>query len=504
MPKLDQAFTISLPIAGHPPVDPTIPAEGRQPPGSRQSTSMGRQHRRAATPGADAPRLDQAIARGPDLDACPSHADADGTEVRSQPRYWRSLADRNSDDAFVNRQLNREFPVAASEFPDGVSRRRWMQLMGASLTMAGVAGCRYPEELIVPFVIRPVGRIPGEPYSTATNFELAGEVLHLLVSCVDGRPVKVEPNNAHPAGGVTGTFGQASTLSLFDPDRLRGEEGAPLRREKGRMREDTWETFDNFARNLVKASGRGERIAVLMPPTASPSMVRMLGRMQSKLPAARVVTYDSIDGGVMDAATRKAFGRPASQAFDFSDAKCIVSLQADFLGADKGSGQNAKTFAAHRDPMAGEMSRLYVAEGGYTTTGAAADARVAIRPSQMPAVLAELGRRVETARSTDEFTVENPPAAGQAYSELGPQERLERWLDAAAADLAAAGDKGVVVIGETLGADVVIAGMAMNQKLGSFGSIQKFADTVDGEVQNRETIFHASRNRSTAATSTRS
>ena len=93
----------------------------------------------------------------------------------TKSRYWRSLSELQDREDF-QQYIDREFPVAASEFPEGVSRRRWMQLMGASLAVAGATGCRYPEETIAPFVIRPEGRVPGESYSRATNFELASTI----------------------------------------------------------------------------------------------------------------------------------------------------------------------------------------------------------------------------------------------------------------------------------------------------------------------------------------
>jgi len=405
------------------------------------------------------------------------------------PRYWRSLAEFKGDESFANDILHREFPVAASEFPEGVSRRRWMQIMGASLAMAGVAGCRYPEELISPFVIRPAGRIPGEAYHSATNFEIAGDVYHLLVSCVDGRPTKVEPNTEHPAGGVAGPYAQASMLGLYDPDRARGEAGVPLRLEGKKQVESDWNAFFNYGEGLMRSAGKGERLAVLMPPTTSPTLLRVLTKLQSKMPATTVCVYDSIDGGVMDAATEKVFGKPARQNLDFTDASVIVSIQSDFLGSKTGSMGNAKTFAKSRDPLVGEMSRLYVAEGGYTTTGVTADARLAMRPSQMLALLAELGRRVEKAKAGSlgkaDLAVESVIEEKQAYNEVSPQEQLERFLDSAAADLAAAGDKGVVVVGETLGADAVAAGIDMNATLGSLGKIQKFTVAPESGLKNR-------------------
>ena len=99
-----------------------------------------------------------------------SHSPAES----SKPRYWRSLREYQQSEDF-EQYLHREFPVAASEYPEGVSRRRWMKLMGASLALAGAAGCRYPEEVIAPFVIRTEGRVPGEQYSRATNIEYASK-----------------------------------------------------------------------------------------------------------------------------------------------------------------------------------------------------------------------------------------------------------------------------------------------------------------------------------------
>lgn len=428
------------------------------------------------------------------LDQCPSsigRVDASEGVAKAKPAYWRSLSEFNQSEEFATKYAQREFPKAASEFPEGVSRRRWMQLMSASLAMAGAAGCRYPEELIAPFVIRPEGRVPGESYLRATNYEIAGDVYHLLVSCVDGRPIKIEPNMDHPAGGAAGPYAQASVIGLYDPDRARGETGVPIRYEEKRRVESDWESFAGYSRNLLRSAGKGESVAILMSPTTSPTTLRMIAKLQSKLPSAHVCVYNAIDGGVMDSATEAVFGKPARQSFDFTDADVIVSLQADFIGNTANSLNNAKSFATNRDPVKneGKMSRLYVAEGGYTTTGIAADARLAIRPSQMGAVLAELGRRVEKAKAgklgSAELAIETVAEPDQAYSELTPEDRMNRFLDSAATDLAAAGDKGVVIVGDSLGADLVAAGIDMNAKLGSLGKIQKFTPSADAELKNR-------------------
>lgn len=406
---------------------------------------------------------------------------SDGPEAAAKPLYWRSLSELRGGEEF-NQYLDREFPVAASEFPEGVSRRRWMQLMGASLALVGAAGCRYPEETIEPFVIRPEGRVPGESYSRATNFELAGRVYNLLISCVDGRPLKIEPNTDHPSGVGTDVYAQASILGLYDPDRARSDDGFLLRKGATRRLPSNWEDFDVSAKLLFEsAEGEdgGAGFAVLASPTTSPSTLRMLESLRKRLPKATICQFDGVDGSAMQDATKSVFGQQATQRLALDEADVIVTLQADILGNHKGMLSSAVGFAKRRDPIAGEMNRLYVVEGGYTSTGAAADSRLALQPSQMPAFLSELGRRVEklTSGETHDHSGSESP-----YDELSPDDRLERFLDVLSHDVAEAGDKAVIVVGDHLGADAIAAGIRMNAKLGSLGKLQNFISHGDHDL----------------------
>src|SRR5690606_20319432 len=111
--------------------------------------------------------------------------------------YWRSLEELRGTPQFEE-FLHREFPQAASEFPEGVSRRRWMQLMGASLALVGAAGCRWEAEEFLPSATRIPDYIPGVPQHFATFQELRGVARSLVVRKFDGRPIKVEGNPEHP------------------------------------------------------------------------------------------------------------------------------------------------------------------------------------------------------------------------------------------------------------------------------------------------------------------
>jgi len=400
---------------------------------------------------------------------------------KPRDRYWRSLSELHESKEF-NQFLHREFPVAASEYPDGVSRRRWLQLMGASMSVAGAVGCRYPTETIAPFVLRPEGRIPGEDYSRSSNFELAGRVYNLMVTNVDGRPVKIEGNSKHPCGGGTDAYIQASILSLYDPDRARGDDGVVLRRgEKGKIEAVQWADADAYAAGLVKTATAdgGKSFGLLLPPTQSPSIVRMVKSLRERLPQMMLCRFDGVHGDVMRTATKAAIGTPSLQVLELDKAKVVLSIQSDFLCADVGGVRNSTMFAKTRDPDQ-EMSRLYVVEGAYTNTGATADTRFAMRPSQMKALISEIERRI------DSLIAGTAPASAAddttPFDELEPQARVGRFLNVVCQELKDAGEAAVLLVGEALGSDAVAAGIRINGKLGSLGKVQRFMPMVDGEI----------------------
>src|SRR5687767_8837653 len=167
-------------------------------------------------------------------------------------QYWRSLEEL-ADTPEFREMLHREFPVAASELGDGVSRRNFLRLMGASLALAGATGGCYqqPDETIVPYVQQPEILIPGKPLFFATAVPFRGYGIGALVESHMGRPTKVEGNPDHPASlGGTNVFMQASVLTMYDPHRSQVVTRGGV--------ESTWASFVNYLQpELTRLKERG-------------------------------------------------------------------------------------------------------------------------------------------------------------------------------------------------------------------------------------------------------
>ncbi|MGV3483938.1 MAG: 4Fe-4S dicluster domain-containing protein, partial [Planctomycetaceae bacterium] len=153
--------------------------------------------------------------------------------------------------------------------------------------------------------------------------------------------------------------------------------------------------------------------------------------------------------------------------------------QSDFLGSDRAGVRNSGTFATTRDPDK-EMSRLYVVEGGYSNTGVAADTRLAMRPSEMAAMISEVERRIDRLIAGEAaVAVEDDQTP---FDELDAQARVDRFLSVVCQELKDAGEAGVVLVGESLGVDAIAAGIRLNNKLGSLNKIQRFSPLIDDDL----------------------
>lgn len=373
--------------------------------------------------------------------------------------FWRSLDELQNTEQFQE-FLAREFPQAASEFPEGVSRRRWMQLMSASFALAGAAGCRWETEKIAEFVNRPEGYIPGTRQHYATNIHWAGAPRHLLVTKYDERPVKVEGNPDHPASlGAADGFAQAATLALYDPDRAR----EVLQRDGKATFTKDWTAFEAFLDERVTELGDGTGLAILTPTIDSHTFYSALDSVQEKFPAAKFYKHDAISSENELAGAELAFGSRVRSHYKISEAKVIATFDADLLHDTPDASRIAREYADGRDPD-GEMNRLWSVESFYTKTGAAADHRLPVKSSAIGSILVKLRDKVKELTAGDHE--HGDPIKGEPTA--------EQFLDVLADDLAHNEGTSLVVVGPGQPAAVHALGHEINSLLGNIGKTVTF------------------------------
>ena len=314
-------------------------------------------------------------------------ATAGGTDsVATAKEYWRSLEEL-ADSPIVEEFVRREFPHAADEWNSPVERRTFLKIMGASLALAGLSGCVIqPPENIVPYVRQPEELVPGQGLFFATAFTLGGVATPLLVRSNEGRPTKIEGNPEHPSsGGSTASdiFSQASILSLYDPDRSQ----TPLYRGETRP----WTTFVAEIRGLLEKENdgirarRGAGLRFLTETITSPTLAAQMRQILTDFPEAKWHQYEPVNRDNARAGAIMAFGQDVHTTYDFSKADRILSLGSDFLNGHPENLRYARDYARRRgiDRDKTEMNRLYVIESTPTLTGANADHRFQIKPSEM-------------------------------------------------------------------------------------------------------------------------
>jgi molybdopterin-containing oxidoreductase family iron-sulfur binding subunit len=366
------------------------------------------------------------------------------TETRPRgARYWRSVNEL-ADTAEFQAAVEREFPGSAQEWVDPVSRRGFMKLMGASLALAGLAGCtKQPDEPIYPYVKAPEDLILGKPNYFATAHPFVTGAVPLLVKSDEFRPIKVDGNPEHAYNrGSSDPFSQGTLLDLYDPDRSQHV------LYRGESRE--WAEFAEALRLKVAGTKDGTGIYFLSATVTSPTLARQWRAVQAAWPKAKLVQYDPAVAGT-------SVEKGINVQYALTGADVIVSLDADFLSgaAYPGFHKLVREYAAQRKEPEKGMNRLYAVESTPTTTGMKAEHRLGLRASEIPAFAAELAKAVGVAGV-------DAPACNWSDAQ-------KKFLDALARDLKAHAGRCAVLPGIYQDPSVEALALAINSGLGNVG-----------------------------------
>ncbi|WP_191858177.1 TAT-variant-translocated molybdopterin oxidoreductase [Hanstruepera ponticola] len=371
--------------------------------------------------------------------------------MSSNKKYWKSVEELNENSSVVETLKQNEFvqEIPTDEFlgnkdsleSSKTTRRDFLKYVGFSTAAASLAACEGPVIKSIPYVVQPEEIIPGVANYYATTIADGFDFASVLVKTREGRPIKIENNTMAATNGSANARVNASVLGLYDSLRVQGplKEGEPI----------SWSDFDAQTTqklNSLKASGK--QIVLLTQTYASPSTRNLIADFKEEYGNVNHVIYDAISESAALEAFQQRYNKRGLADYDFSKAMTIVSVGADFLGDWQGGGFDSG-YAKNRVPDHGKMSRHIQFESNMSLTGANADKRVPMTPTQQKLALAKLYSEV----------------VGESVSVNLP-EHIAQAVSKAASELKKAGKKAVVVTGiQDVNAQAVV--LEINEYLNS-------------------------------------
>lgn len=376
--------------------------------------------------------------------------------------YWRSLEELAGSEELA-RYADDEFPHRES-LVNGMDRRSFVKLMGASVALAGLAGCRrLPADHIVPYVRHPEEIVPGKALYYASSFVLGGYALGVLVESHEGRPTKIEGNPIHPASlGSTEVFSQASILNLYDPDRAQAIKQFGTTRSMAQMMSAL---RGALARQMDK---KGAGLRILTETVSSPTLARLIDNFLVEYPEGRWIQYDPVNEDNLWVGMKAAYGRYVQPVYDFTKPKVILSVDCDFMVELPGSVRYSRDFSAQRQIRDDkhDMPRLYALKSAPNVTASLADHKLTVKPSEAEAIVWSV-------------------AAAMGMSVNAPSTEHQGWASAVASDLRAAGAEALVIAGPRCSPQTQTLVMQMNEALGAMGNTVRLVEPVLPKVEEQ-------------------
>lgn len=376
-------------------------------------------------------------------------------QPQEPPVYWKSVAELQSGPRSSG-EFHGGLPPAGQS---GSTRRDFLSLMGFTLAAVGLSGCRAPVQNAVPLLIGSDQLVPGVANWYATTCRGCAASCSLLAKQRDGRPIKIEGNAESPLfGGGTCATGQATVLSLYDDERLRGPlwQGQPA----------GWDEVDRRVIESIRVAQAGKHsIALLSGSINSPSTRAIISEWRARHANFFHVEYDATSLSAMRAANKESFGLAVVPHYALDRARVIVALDADFLGTWLSPVEFARQYAAGRKPESAPSLHIQF-ESGMSVTGSNADLRIAVAPSELgPIAVALLARIGHRAGHTEIGSVQDPIDS--------------RKLDAVAEELWKHRGESLVISGCN---DVAVQ-IVVNALNGTLGNVGKTIDLTRPSLQ---------------------
>ena len=317
-------------------------------------------------------------------------------------KYWKGIEELNETKSFRDSKES-EFPQSSSieSFladeklgESSTGRRDFLKFLGFSVAAATVAACEAPVIKAVPYVMKPENVTPGMPTWYASTYYDGSSYASILVKTREGRPIFIKGNNIESSitkGSVTPSI-IASVLGVYDSERIQH----PMKGGK----KSTWQTVDNEISNAIQ---NASRVALISNTVISPSIMSAIDDLKSATKGEfNHIQYDPISYSAVRKANESNFGKPFIPSYDFSKAKTIVGVNADFLSTWLMPTEFAAQYGKTRNPDgdSGWMSKHFQFESVMSVTGSNADYRAMTKPSEEANVLKYILAGVQGMSST--------------------------------------------------------------------------------------------------------
>lgn len=375
-----------------------------------------------------------------------------------EKKYWKSLQEVQGTERLQADHLPAEDQsrsmmeiLADDNNPKSSSRRDFLKWCGISFVSATVlSACENPVKKAIPYLNQPEQVTPGKASYYASTFLRGNEWCPVLVKSRDGRPIKIEGNTLSPItkGGTSARI-QASVLSLYDT-------GARYKQAMRNGEGIAWEEADAGIRiKLEEIAASGGRMALVTPTLLSPSTRALIDEFKAAYPGLEVVAWDAVSYAGIRNAHEQLFGQAVIPDYRFDKAELIVSFSCDFLGTWLSPVEFAGRYSERRrvSQEKPEMSRHLQFEGMLSLTGANADERIPVKPSEELKILMALYNKLAS-------------LAGQSP---GGDVSTSYDVDALAAQLMEYRGKALVVSGSPQ-TEVQLLVAAINHLTGAYGN----------------------------------
>ena len=311
-------------------------------------------------------------------------------------KYWKGMDELKETSSFLESR-DQEFPAQTSveEFlgdesleETSTARRDFLKFLGFSVAAATVAACEAPVTKAIPYVNKPENVTPGMATWYASTYYDGAAYASIVVKTREGRPIFIKGNKDQGiTQGAVNPRIIASVLGLYDGARLTGPT------MQGEVK--SYADIDSKIISGLKSASKVVLVSNTVISSSAQTAISELAKSLGDENKFEHIQYDAVSYAGMRAANKESLGLLVNTEdkagiipnYDFSKAKTIVSIGADFLNSWLLPTQFTPQYASRRNPDGEWMSKHFQFESNMSITGSNADSRGMIKPSEQANVI---------------------------------------------------------------------------------------------------------------------